>query len=124
MKFTPLFWRLKAEWRRRLKAQSALVLMEEATSRRRSRRRLRASSRRWSRRRSSSRASSLLADDTFEWHIMLDEEVPIVPVDELQVPVEQDVPMVTVDEVPERSSEESDSEYMSYEEYLRIYGAV
>ena len=55
---------------------------------------------------------------------MLDEEVPIVPVDELQVPVEQDVPMVTVDEVPERSSAESDSECMSYEEYLCIYGAV
>ena len=56
-----------------------------------------------------------LADDTFEWHIMLDEEVPIVPVDELQVPVEQDVPMVTEDEVPVLS--DSDSEYVSYEEY-------
>ena len=58
-----------------------------------------------------------LADDTFERHIMVD-EVPMdeVPVDE--VPVDE-VPMdeVPVDEVPGRSSEESDSECMSYEEY-------
>ena len=55
----------------------------------------------------------------FLWtNIMLD-EVPMdeVPVDE--VPVDE-VPMdeVPVDEVPGRSSEESDSEYMSYEENL------
>ena len=58
-----------------------------------------------------------LIDDTWMGHITLDEEVPIAPVDELQ-------DIVTVDEVPERSSDESDSECMSYEEYLCIYGAV
>ena len=58
------------------------------------------------------------AVDALQDMVTADEAVDAV--DALQEMVDA----ITVDEIPERSSDESDSEYMSYEEYLCIYGAV
>ncbi len=58
------------------------------------------------------------AVDALQDMVTVDEAVDAV--DALQEMVDA----ITVDEIPERSSDESDSEYMSYEEYLCIYGAV
>ena len=58
------------------------------------------------------------AVDALQDMVTVDEAVDAV--DALQEMVDA----ITVDEIPERSSDESDSECMSYEEYLCIYGAV
>ena len=58
------------------------------------------------------------AVDALQDMVTVDEAVDAV--DALQEMVDA----ITVDEIPERSSDESDSEYMSYEEYRSIYRSV